>query len=74
MTKLKLRRIGNSYGVILPKEILATLQVKDGDTVYATATPDGVQLTAGDPNFAAAMEANAEAKRQYRNALRELAK
>ena len=74
MTKLKLRRIGNSYGVILPKEIIDRLQVQDGDAVYATPTPDGVQLTAGDPNFEKAMEAYAEGKRLYRNALRELAK
>lgn len=74
MAKLKVRRIGNSYGVILPKDVLAKLQVKDGDTVYATPTPDGIQLTSGDPNFAEAMEAYAEGKRQYRNALRELAK
>jgi antitoxin MazE len=74
MAKLKVRKIGNSYGVILPKEVLERLQVKDGDAVYATPTPDGVQLSAGDPDFEKAMEAYAEGKRQYRNALRELAK
>lgn len=74
MTKLKLRRIGNSYGVILPKDIIERLQVKDGDAVYATATPDGVQLTAGDPDFEAAMAHFDEFSRKYRDALRELAK
>ena len=74
MAKLKLRKIGNSFGVILPKEIIERLQVRDGDAVYATPTPDGVQLTAGDPNFEQVMDAYAEGKRQYRNALRELAK
>jgi len=74
MHKLKLRKIGNSYGVILPKEVLDRLQVSDGDAVYATPTPDGVQLSAGDPNFEKAMEAFEEGRRLYRNALRELAK
>jgi putative addiction module antidote len=74
MKKLKVRRIGNSYGVILPKEILERLQVRDGDAVYATPTPDGVQLSGGDPDFQAAMEHFEEFSRRYRDALRELAK
>lgn len=74
MAKLKVRKIGNSYGVILPKEVLERLQVKDGDAVYATPTPDGVRLSAGDPDFEKAMEHFDEFSRKYRDALRELAK
>ena len=74
MTKLKLRKIGNSYGMILPKEIIERLQVKDGDALYATPTPDGVQLSAGDPDFEKAMAHFDEFSRKYRDALRELAK
>ena len=74
MAKLKVRRIGNSYGVILPKEIIERLQVRDGDAVYATHTPDGVQISAHDPQFEKAMEHFEEFTREYRDALRELAK
>lgn len=74
MAKLKVRKIGNSFGVILPKEVLERLQVKDGDAIYATPTPDGVQLSAGDPNFEKAMAHFDEFSRKYRDALRELAK
>jgi putative addiction module antidote len=74
MKKLKVRKIGNSYGVILPKEVLEHLQVREGDEVYATETPEGVRLVAEDPVFRKAMEAFEEGSRMYRNALRELAK
>lgn len=74
MKKLKVRKIGNSYGVILPKEVLEHLQVQEGDEVYATETPEGVRLVAEDPVFRKAMEAFEEGSRMYRNALRELAK
>ena len=46
MYALKLTQIGNSVGVVLPKELLARLHVEKGDTVYATESPDGVRLTA----------------------------
>ena len=74
MTSLKLRKIGNSYGVILPKEMLNRLKIKEGDTVYAHDIPDGVQITAADPDFEAGMAALWRGMRKYRNALRELAK
>ncbi len=72
--KLKLRKIGNSLGATFPKEILEKLQVKEGDTIYVTQTPDGVQLTAYDPEFEQVMQAAEDVTRRYRNALRELAK
>ncbi|TVQ44260.1 MAG: AbrB/MazE/SpoVT family DNA-binding domain-containing protein [Gloeocapsa sp. DLM2.Bin57] len=72
--KLKLRKIGNSIGTTFPKEILDKLQVSEGDTLYLTETPDGIQLTAYDPEFEQVMEAASEVTRRYRNALKELAK
>ena len=74
MANLKLRKIGNSYGVILPKEMLSRLKIKEGDTVYAHDIPDGVQITAADADFEAGMAAFEHTNRKFRNAFRELAK
>ena len=60
--KLKITTIGNSAGVILPKELLARLRLEKGDTLYALETPDGVRLTAFDPELAAQMEVAEEVK------------
>ena len=73
MTVLKVRKIGNSVGVILPKEVVSRLHLSAGDTVVATATPDGVNLTPYDPDFDDAMAAFERTRAKYRNALRELA-
>jgi putative addiction module antidote len=73
MTTLKIRKVGNSLGATFPKEVLQQLKVAEGDTLYVTETPDGIKLTAYDPNFAKAMEAYRKVKCQYKNALRELA-
>lgn len=73
--KLKLRRIGNSLGLIVPKELSDQLHVKEGDTLHAIVDPEGgVRLTPFDPQFEAAMAAFERTRRQYRNALKELAK
>jgi len=56
MAALKLTRIGNSIGVILPKDMLARLKVGKGDTLHVTDTPDGLRLTPHDPRFAAQMK------------------
>jgi putative addiction module antidote len=74
MHTLKIRRIGNSLGVTLPKEILQKLNVDEGDSLFITETADGVQITPYDPDFEAAMQAFSETRKNYRNALRELAK
>ena len=74
MHRLKARKIGNSIGFTVPKEELARLHIKEGDTVYLVETPDGMELTPYDPEFAASMEAFGQTRRKYRNALRELAK
>ncbi|MEO5596554.1 MAG: AbrB/MazE/SpoVT family DNA-binding domain-containing protein [Lysobacteraceae bacterium] len=72
--ELKLRKIGNSVGVVLPKELLARLNVAEGDTVTVTDAQDGVRLSASNPEFAKTMEVFDSLNRRYRNALRELAK
>ena len=74
MHTLKIRRIGNSLGATFPKEVLQKLNVSEGDSILLTETPNGVQITAYDPDFEAAMQAFAETRKNYRNALRELAK
>lgn len=74
MKSLKLNRIGNSVGVVLPKEVLARMHVGEGDTVYLTESPDGYRLTPFDPEFARQMEAAEAVMRRRRDALRELAK
>jgi len=74
MHALKLTQIGNSVGVILPKEVLARLKVEKGDTLYVTDSPDGVRLTPHDPAFAAQMDAARDVMKRRRNVLRELAK
>tara|TARA_B100001057_G_scaffold239630_1_gene239866 strand:- start:19 stop:246 length:228 start_codon:yes stop_codon:yes gene_type:complete len=71
---LKVTKIGNSAGVILPKEVLAKLRVGLGDQLYLTEGPDGVRLTAYDPDFAEDMELAEEIMREDRNILRALAK
>lgn len=74
MEKLKIRKIGNSLGTILPTEVVRALHLKEGDSVYLTRDADGVHITPYDPDFEANMEAFEEGRRAYRNALRELAK
>jgi len=72
--KLKLNRIGNSVGVILPKDVLAKLRVREGDALYLTEAPDGYRISQYDPEFARQMEVAEEVMRRRRDALRELAK
>jgi putative addiction module antidote len=74
MYAVKIRKVGNSLGATLPREVLAMLNVKEGDMVYITQTESGVQLTPYDPAFEATMAAFEATRKNYRNALRELAK
>jgi len=75
MTRLKIRPIGNSLGVVLPKEILARLKVKSGDSLHVTEAPDGsIRITPYDPEFEAQMRIARQGMAKFRNALRELAK
>lgn len=71
--KLKITAIGNSAGVILPKELLARLRLDKGDELYALETPDGLRLTAFDPQLAAQMEVAEQVMREDRNVLHKLA-
>jgi putative addiction module antidote len=70
----KLRAIGNSTGIVLPKEVLAELDLKQDDKVFLVKTEDGYKITAYDETFRKQMEAAQEGMQKYRNALRELAK
>ncbi len=73
--KLEIKKIGNSTGVILPKELLARIGLAQGDELYVTETPDGgLNLTPRDPEFERGMEIARKAMKKYKNALRELAK
>ena len=74
MIELKLTAIGNSLGVVLPKEALARLKVAKGDTLYITETPDGYRLTPYDPDFETQMTTARKIMKKRRGALRELAK
>lgn len=71
---LKITKIGNSAGIVLPKEVLAQLRAAIGDTLYLSESPDGVRLTASDPDFEAKMEAAEAIMREDRDILRVLAK
>ena len=72
--KLKVTAIGNSAGVILPKELLARLRVEKGDELFAVETPGGITLTAYDPARAAQMEIAERIMREDRQVLNKLAK
>lgn len=74
MTSLKLKAVGNSTGVILPKEILAKLRVEKGDRLFVIETPNGIELTPYDPEFERQMEAARKIMKKRRSVLRELAK
>src|SRR5260221_2325901 len=71
---LKITQIGNSLGVILPKEALAALKVEKGDTLLLTPAPGGFRVRAGDPAFEERMEIARKIMKRRRSALRELAK
>ncbi len=73
MTAVKLTAIGNSTGMILPKEILALLNADRGDTVYITRTANGIEITPYDEKFARHMEAAEQIMREDRDVLRRLA-
>jgi putative addiction module antidote len=74
MQTLKLTQIGNSVGVVLPKELLARMNVEKGDSLYITEAPDGYRITPHNPEFAEQMELAREFMKENRAVLRELAK
>ena len=73
-TALKITKIGNSAGVILPKELLAHLGAAVGETLSVVTTPGGIELRGGEPDFEAQMKLAREIMHRRRAVLRELAK
>ena len=72
--ELKLRKIGNSVGLILPKQALAHLKAGEGDTVCLTEAPDGCLRMTANPKVTKQMKVFKSLMRRYHNTLRELAK
>ena len=73
MTVLKLTTVGNSTGVVLPKELLEKLRVSKGDRLFVSETPNGVELSPYDPMIAEQMAAAEVVMREDRDVLRKLA-
>jgi len=73
MTEVKVTTVGNSTGVVLSKELLAKLRVQKGDKLFVTETPNGIELSSYNPEFAAQMEFGEEIMRENRDVLRKLA-
>ena len=74
MKKSKIRAIGNSLGVVIPKAMLDRLQVREGDAVYLVERTEGIEVRVGDPEFARQAELLRDGLRTYRNAMLELAR
>ena len=75
MLDMKVRKVGNSLGVVLPKEVLSRLNVQDGDKVFLTEAPDGsYRITPYDPEFEKQLKIGKTFMARYRNTLRALAK
>ncbi len=74
MKQVKLRKVGNSYGVTLPKELLEKYNVKEGETLYIVENPDGFKLSPYDPVFEQWAATFDRTNKKFKNALKELAK
>jgi|LakMenEpi04Sep11_1017361.scaffolds.fasta_scaffold31512_1 putative addiction module antidote len=72
--RLKVCKIGDSHGVILPKGVLEALGVKEGDSLIATESPNGLSLTASSPDLEKMVQIFEDISHRYQNTLRELAK
>ena len=72
--KLKVTTVGNSTGIVIPKEALERLKVKKGDSLFLTETKSGYELSPYDPSFEEEIKASRRISGKYRNALRELGK
>ncbi len=73
MTELRVTTVGNSTGIVLSKDLLAKLRVTKGDTLYAVETPNGIELSAYNPDFAAQMNMAEDIMREDRDVLKKLA-
>jgi putative addiction module antidote len=74
MASLKLRSVGNSVGVIFPKELLAKLNLAEGDTVEVVETPDGLLFTAVSADVEEQLRLGREFMNEYRETFAALAK
>ena len=75
MVELKVRKFGNSLGVVLPKEVINRLQAADGQKLFLVESPEGdYRLTSYDPSFEQKMAKAEDIISRYRNTLRALAK
>jgi putative addiction module antidote len=72
-TAVKITQIGNSVGIILPREVLNRLHVEKGDTLYVTDSPEGVQLSPYNAALAQKLEALEQVMRENRDVLKKLA-
>ncbi len=72
--ELKITQIGNSLGIILPKDVLAHKNLEKGDSLWVSDTSYGLALTPYDPDFSAQMDAARSIMKKRRNVLHELAK
>ena len=72
MNRMKVTTVGNSVGIVLTKEVLGKLRVRKGDVLYATETPNGIELSAYDPEFARQMDTAENIMREDRNVLKKL--
>lgn len=70
--ELKIIAIGNSAGLILPKELLARLRVAKGDSLHVAELPDGIKLSPFDPKLAKQMEVAEKVMRSRRGLLNKL--
>ncbi|MGH8317716.1 MAG: AbrB/MazE/SpoVT family DNA-binding domain-containing protein [Steroidobacteraceae bacterium] len=73
-TTVRVRKVGNSLGILLTKDVIEVLGVAEGDQLFAIRTPDGISLTPFDPDFATAIESTRDYMRRHRDAMHELAK
>ena len=75
IVELKLRKVGNSVGVVLPKKVLAYLNADEGDTVSVTEAADGsLRLSPAKADVRRQMDVVQDVMKRYRHTLRELAK
>lgn len=75
MVALKVRKIGNSLGVVLPKEVLGHLRANEGDELFLLEGPNNsYRLTSLDPSFQSKLEKAEDIMGRYRNTLHVLAK
>ncbi len=74
MLKVKITTVGNSMGILLPKEALSKMKASKGDTLYLVENQDGYSLTPYQQDFESQIEATEDIMKRYKNTLRELAK